>query len=106
MRIAVTTSERGIDKRVEERFGRCALFAVLDTETGSTDFVPNQGRSAASGAGIRAAQQLLDLGVSLLITGRVGPNAQEILDTGNVKVISWTSGTVGEAFQKFAKQQP
>ncbi len=101
MKIAITSNREGSDQPVEERFGRCAVFAIYDTDLGTLSFVPNQAKDANSGAGVKAAQQLMDLGVELLVTGKVGPGALEILNEGEIQVESWTSGTVGEAVQKF-----
>ena len=102
MKIAVTTNEKMVDSLVEERFGRCQFFAVLDTDTGDVAFISNIGAEASSGAGVKAAQQLLDLDVGLLVTGQVGPGALEILKEGEVRVESWTAGTVGEALKRFS----
>lgn len=86
---------------MEERFGRCAVFAVYDGTSGALSYVMNQAKDASSGAGVKAAQQLIDLEVDLLITGRVGPGAQEVLDEGGIRVETWTAGTVGEAVRRF-----
>ena len=102
MRIAVTTNEQKVDSPVEERFGRCQFFALLDTDSGDVTFVSNVGVEASSGAGVKAAQQLIDLEVGLLVTGQVGPGALEILKEGEVRVESWTAGTVGEALKRFS----
>lgn len=104
MIIAVTSNDEGSDQIVDERLGRCAVFAIYDTDSGMLSFHPNQAKDTRSGAGARAAQQLLDLGVDLLITGKVGPMAMEVLSEGDVRVESWTSGTVGEAIQLFGKK--
>jgi len=101
MKIAVTSDQDGLNQAVEERFGRCAVFAILDTDSGAMSYVPNRAREDSSGAGVKAAQQLMDLGVDLLITGKVGPGALEILKEGDVRVESWVAGTVGEALKRF-----
>ena len=103
MRIAVATDGEGSDRPVDERFGRCAMFAVYDVETRETRFIENEGKDASSGAGVKAAQQLIDLGVDVLVTGKVGPSAQEILDEAGIRVEAWTKGTVGEAIELFGK---
>jgi predicted Fe-Mo cluster-binding NifX family protein len=102
MRIAVTTNEKKMDAPVEERFGRCQFFALLDTSSGDVTFVPNAGAEASSGAGVKAAQQLIDLEVELLVTGQVGPGALDILKEGEVRVESWTAGTVAETLKRCA----
>lgn len=101
MKIAVTSNQEGLDQVVEERFGRCAFFAIFDTDSGKLSFIPNRAKEASSGAGVKAAQQLIDLGVDLLITGKVGPGALEILNEGGIRMESWIAGTVGEAVERF-----
>jgi predicted Fe-Mo cluster-binding NifX family protein len=101
MKIAVTSNQEGLDQAVEERFGRCAIIAIFDTDTEALSFVPNLAKDASSGAGVKAAQQLMDLDVDLLITGKVGPGALEVLNEGDIKVESWTAGTVREAIERF-----
>jgi len=104
MKIAVTSNREGADQPVEERFGRCAVLAIFDTDSGALSFVPNQAKDANSGAGTKAAQQLIDLGVEVLITGKVGPGALEVLNEGDIRVETWTSGTVGEAVRRFGSK--
>lgn len=101
MIIAVTSTGEGLDQMVDDRLGRCAVFAIYDTDSKDLNFIHNQAKNASGGAGARAAQQMIDLGVDLLITGKVGPMAMEVLSEGDIRVESWTSGTVGEAIQQF-----
>lgn len=99
--MAITCNGEGEEQPVEERFGRCAVFAIYDDASGKLSYVPNQAKEASSGAGVKAAQQLIDLEVDLLVTGKVGPGAQEIIEEGGIKVETWTAGNVGEAVRRF-----
>jgi Uncharacterized conserved protein len=56
------------------------------------------------GAGIQSAQLLLDKGVSTLITGQVGPNAQRVLESGGLKIIAGESGPAEQALARFKAQ--
>lgn len=103
MKIAITSNGERPEQPVETRFGRCNFFIIYDTEINNIISVANEAKDASSGAGVKAAQKLIDLEVDLLITGSVGPGALEILNEGDIKVTSWTLGSVGEAIEKFGK---
>lgn len=106
VKMAMTCNGEGEDQPIEERFGRCSVFALYDSASGALSYVDNKAKDASSGAGVKAAQQLIDLGVELLITGRVGPGAQEVLDEGGIRIKEWTAGTVGDAVRRFGAAAP
>ena len=99
MKVCVTAAGPGLDANLDPRFGRCAYFVVVDTETMVAESIPNS--SAASGAGIQAAQTIANAGAGALITGNIGPNAAETLRAAGVKVYLAPGGSVGEAIEKF-----
>ena len=57
---------------IDTFFGRAPFFAVKDTETGAITFEPNPAAQAEGGAGIKAAQAIVDLGVEALLVPQVG----------------------------------
>lgn len=106
LRLAITCNGEGEEQPVEERFGRCAVFAIYDERSGGAlSYVPNLAKDANSGAGVKAAQQLIDLEVDVLVTGKVGPGAQEVLDEVGIKVEAWAAGSVGEAVRRFSPEK-
>jgi predicted Fe-Mo cluster-binding NifX family protein len=102
MKIVVSALDRGPDARIDPRFGRAPWYVIHDTEDGSYESVPNPNVDAPSGAGIQAAQLVLDSGARVLITGRCGPNAYGTLRAGGVIVHSGFEGTVREAVEAHA----
>jgi predicted Fe-Mo cluster-binding NifX family protein len=101
MRIAVSSSGRDLESPVDPRFGRCPYFVVVDTETMSFEAVPNTSITAASGAGIGAAQLVASKGVKAVLTGNVGPNAFSALSASGVQVVTSAAGTVKDVVEKF-----
>ena len=101
MKVAVSSSGTDRSAQVDPRFGRCAYFLVIDTESSKTEAVANAARSAGGGAGIRAAQTVADHGVETVLTGNVGPNAHRALQAANITVITGLGGTVSEVLQAF-----
>jgi predicted Fe-Mo cluster-binding NifX family protein len=103
MKIAVSTSGTDLSSPVDPRFGRCAYYIVIDTDTMAFEAVPNSAVGSAHGAGIQAAQRVASMGVSAVLTGNVGPNAYGALSASSVQVISGVNGTVGDAVERFKR---
>ena len=101
MKIAISSSGTDQSAQVDPRFGRCAYFLVIDTESGKTEAVANAAQSAGGGAGIQAAQTVADHGAETVLTGNVGPNAHRALQAAKISVITGVSGTVSDALKAF-----
>ncbi|KAF5423169.1 MAG: putative Fe-Mo cluster-binding protein, NifX family [Candidatus Methanocomedens sp.] len=63
--------------------------------------MPNPGIGASSGAGIQAAQTVVDKGAGVVITGQVGPNAIQTLGATNISIVTGASGTVRDAIEQY-----
>lgn len=105
MKICVTSSGNTLDALVDPRFGRAAYLAIVESESMAFEAVPNAAAGAMGGAGIQAAQTLANKGVSVLITGNVGPNAFQALKSSGVKIVVGASGTIREVIEKFKRGQ-
>jgi len=103
MKICITSTNKGLDSQIDPRFGRCAYFIIVDSETKKFQSVSNRANAAAHGAGIQASQIIRNEGVEAVITGNVGPNAYQALSAAGIKIITGASGTVEDAIDKFEK---
>ena len=101
MKIAVSSTGDKMDSAVDPRFGRCMCFIIVDPESMSSETVSNQSAMASGGAGIQAAQTVMDHGVTIVITGHVGPNAFQTLNAGGIKVITDAAGTVKDVIEQY-----
>jgi len=101
MKLAVTSEGDGLDARVDPRFGRCAKFVLVDTDTMEAETVENGAGSADSGAGISAGQTVMQLGVKTVLTGSCGPNAFSVLKGAGISVYTGATGTVKDAVEAF-----
>ena len=101
-RLAFSSAGEAMDSPMDPRFGRCSYFIVIEPD-GGVRAVRNTGQALGNGAGIQAAQQILDLGVDTVITGDVGPNAYKVLAAGNVRMFVGASGTVSAALEAFRR---
>jgi predicted Fe-Mo cluster-binding NifX family protein len=101
MKIAVTAKGQDLGSEVDPRFGRAQYFVIIETETGKVDAAENSAAAASGGAGVAAAQLVIDRGASLVITGNCGPNAFRVLEAAGIGVVVGVEGTVGEAVNRF-----
>ena len=107
MKIAFTSQGDGWKEKLDIRFGRTNGFFVYDTENESTKYISNlENIEAAHGAGTSAARKIIHEKVEILITGKVGPKAEDVLKAGKVKIYNGMGyGTLEEAYKKFQSGQ-
>ncbi|MDN5332723.1 MAG: hypothetical protein PWP45_1948 [Tepidanaerobacteraceae bacterium] len=103
MRIAITSTGSNLDSMIDERFGRCRFFIIINPESKEYEAVENIYAGDAHGAGVQVAQFIVDKGVSALITGNVGPNALRVLKESGIEVYAASSVSVKEAFENYIK---
>ncbi|ODA39512.1 NifB/NifX family molybdenum-iron cluster-binding protein [Desulfosporosinus sp. BG] len=86
MRIAISTGGCGLDKFVDDRFGRCPYFVFCDSEDpqSTAEYKDNPALSGTGGAGIAAAEYMAKEKVEVLITGSLGPNALRVINGANI----------------------
>ena len=102
MKIAITSKGPELGSDIDPRFGRARGFIVYDLETNEFFYKDNeQNLNAAQGAGIQAAQQVINEGVQALISGNVGPKAFATLNAAGVDMYLHDKGTVSEALGKY-----
>jgi predicted Fe-Mo cluster-binding NifX family protein len=101
MKVAVTASGKDLDAPIDQRFGRCAYFVIVDTDSMSFEAFENESMRLGSGAGIQSAQFVADKGGKVLITGNVGPNAAQTLASAGIQLIAGQTGTVRQAIENY-----
>ena len=101
MKVMVTAEGSDLDALSNPRFGRCPIFVFVETETMSFEAVPNPAASASGGAGIQAAQFVVEQGAQAVLTGNVGPNAAEVLRAADVPVYLNNERTVKASVEAF-----
>ena len=102
MKIAISSTGSSLDDQVDPRFGRCACFIIIDSETMRHEAIPNQNVSSTSGAGISSAQLMVDKGATVVLTGNLGHKAANVFDASGTKMVTGVSGPVGEAVRRYA----
>ncbi|MFA6843872.1 MAG: NifB/NifX family molybdenum-iron cluster-binding protein [Bacilli bacterium] len=82
-------------------FGRAPKFLIVDTETNEKQVVINTAADAAGGAGIAAAQILVNQGVQALVTPRLGTNSAEVLQKAKIMVFKCNNMIVDAAIREY-----
>ena len=104
-KIAISSEGNTLESMIDQRFGRCKYFLVIEVENNKikdVKAVENQGALQGHGAGIRAAQQVGEMRVKEIITGQLGPNATNVLEQLGITVYH-ASGTVKNAVGQLIK---
>ncbi len=103
MKVCISSTNNDLEASVDPRFGRCQYFLFVDTETMNFEAVGNPAFIAGGGAGIQAAQFVVNKGAKVVLTGDVGPNAFQALQAGGVKIVTGTQGLVKDVIERFNK---
>lgn len=103
MIIAVPVDEKNKLTTVCVSFGRAPYFIVHNTENGKTEYLRNTAADMQSGAGISAAQFVVDSGADVLLTVRCGQNAAEVLNAAGVKIYKASAGGANENIADFTE---
>lgn len=83
MKIALPVNDD--KKTICSAFGRTAYFIVYDLDTDQYEVIDNsEARNSMGGAGIAASQLLIDLGVKVVISPRLGENAAKVLRVAQI----------------------
>ena len=87
MKVAITSSGNTAAASLDQRFGRCAYFAIYDTDTQELAFVENSAKNADSGAGPAAVAIVAAQGVQKIVSGEFGFKIKGMLDDLNIQMV-------------------
>jgi predicted Fe-Mo cluster-binding NifX family protein/DNA-binding PadR family transcriptional regulator len=96
MRIVIPANGADLDAPTSPIFGRSPLFMLVDPETLDFEAVPNPALDAAGGAGVQAAQTVLQHGVGAVIAPSLGPNAFRVIAAAGLPAYKLQGATVRE----------
>ena len=100
MKIAITSEGNTLHSKIDSRFGRCSFFAIHNTETKVTEFLPNPAKDASGGAGPAAVQFVAQQGVGKIIAGEFGGKTQPLFESLQIEMISESGKTIEEIISK------
>jgi predicted Fe-Mo cluster-binding NifX family protein len=99
-KICITSQGKDLHADVDPRFGRAKYFLIVEPDSMEFEVIENPNAEAAHGAGIQTAQLISSKNVRIILTGKCGPNAQKVLQSSGIKVITDVSGKIEEALIK------
>ncbi|MDD4008818.1 MAG: NifB/NifX family molybdenum-iron cluster-binding protein [Fermentimonas sp.] len=103
MKIAITSTGDSLDSTIDPRFGRCAFFAIHDTDSESTEFVVNTNKELLEGAGPSAVRFVAGYNVSVIVSGEFGLKVKPLLEELSIKAITHkkTDNTVADIIRYY-----
>jgi len=102
VKLAITATGPELSSLIDQRFGRARYLLIVDTPERTAVVIDNlAGMNAAQGAGIQAAQSVIDNQAEAIITGHCGPKAFRALKAAGIDVYLAPEGTVADAVDRF-----
>ncbi|TFG68378.1 MAG: hypothetical protein E4H27_08015 [Anaerolineales bacterium] len=94
MLIVIPSEGNNLEAATSAVFGRCQTFIIVDPETLDFEAIPNPALGASGGAGVQAAQTVLQNNVTAVIAPNLGPNAFSVIQAAGVQAYFLQAGTV------------
>ncbi|HWR60199.1 MAG TPA: NifB/NifX family molybdenum-iron cluster-binding protein [Clostridia bacterium] len=101
MRIAVPVDDKTIEAGVCPSFGRTPYFLIYDTDSTESRFIDNSASEIQGGAGIKAAQVIVDNSANVLLTPRCGKNAAEVIKAAGIGIYKTIDSTAMDNINMF-----
>ncbi len=98
-------SNKGMDSKIDTRFGRAAYFLIYNTQANEiVSIEANPYKDAAQGVGIKSATYVVENGCLAAIGAQPGPKAAAILSDAEIKMVVAESRTVNETVKLYCSQ--
>ena len=106
MNLCVSSYGPTLESPVQPVFGRCEYFLFVNPENMEFESVSNPHASASEDAGILSAKFVVGRDATAVITGRIGPYAEAVLNAANVDLMIVKRCPVREAVERFCRRSP
>jgi predicted Fe-Mo cluster-binding NifX family protein len=100
-KICITSKGKDLGAEVDPNFGRARYFLIVDPHTMEFEVIENPNAEAAHGAGIQTAQLISNKNIGTVLTGSCGPNAQRILQSSGIRIVTGANGKVKDVLAKY-----
>lgn len=103
MKIALPVKARSLQSEISDTFGRTEYFLIYDMENKTAEYIDNSAAASQGGAGIKAAQTVVDQNVEALLTPQCGENAARVMQPNGIRIYKTQGGFAEgniEAFEK------
>ena len=96
MRIGIPAEVKDINGPVSNNFGRTQYYFIYDDSNENYEFISNDAANSQGGAGVKAAQLVVDSKAEIVITPQLGENAAAVLNAANIQIYKCEDGTLME----------
>ena len=103
MKIAIASKRGDFNSEVDETFGRCSYFLIIeikDKKIGKIETIKNENQNQMGGAGIQTAKLVAEQGAEAVIAKNMGPRASAVLNQFNISIYLG-DGLVKDVLQLF-----
>ena len=103
MKIAVATKQGGLEDKVSPIVGRAPSFTIVETsesEIVNSGIIENDFAQSSGGAGIQAAQMLVQENIDAILGGNFGPNLANVFSQTGVDMYQVGEISVDDAVSK------
>ena len=87
MKVVITSTGNSPEAKIDSRFGRCSYFVVYDTESKSTEFIPNPNKENVEGAGPASVQLVASRGAEKVVSGEFGAKVKALFDSLKIQLV-------------------
>ncbi|NLJ80920.1 MAG: dinitrogenase iron-molybdenum cofactor biosynthesis protein [Firmicutes bacterium] len=101
MKIAIPMDEKSKKGEVASVFGRASHFLIYDRNEQSYIFLENEAKQRPGGAGVQAAQLLVDAGAQVVLAPQCGANALQVLEGAKIKIYRCKPGPAQDNLDAF-----
>jgi predicted Fe-Mo cluster-binding NifX family protein/DNA-binding PadR family transcriptional regulator len=101
MRVVIPANGADLDAPTSPVFGRSPMFILVDPQTLDFEALPNPALDAPGGAGVQAAQTILQQGVEAVIAPSLGPNAFRVVQAAGIPAYRMEGATVREVVEAY-----
>ncbi len=101
MKIVIPVDDRSLDSRIANTFGRAPFYLVYETEAEKSTFIDNSAAKSQGGAGIKAAQIVVDTGTKVLIAPQCGENAAKVIKAANIEIYKNETDSILDTIKAF-----
>lgn len=106
MKVVVATQQGGLNDQVSPMLGRAPTFTLVEVEDDKikgSSVMQNRFAQSGSGAGIQAAQMLVNEGIKAVLGGNFGPNLAGVFSQAGIQMYQVQGETVENAVKKYLK---
>jgi len=103
MKLIISAREPSLESHIDSRFGRSPWLILFNTKTDQWEAFQNPGVGQSGGAGVAAAQFVVDKKADVVMSGDFGPNAARAFQAAKVEMLLFTetTTTVQEAIDQY-----